>query len=361
MAPATTELIEQTSSALSVKASSLQARAAEVIDANFKRFDVTPNIGTELDRSIQLKDLLNAPNSDDLLRALAVLVSQRNVVFLRNQDLTKEQQKNLVNKLATLAGRPVQNGLHVHPVIDSAEGDDEVQVITSDYRQTYQNVYNRSELASTGWHSDVTFESSPSDYALLKIHTLPESGGDTLWASGYEVYDRLSPAFRVFLEGLTATHGAPQFKEIAKIKGQGIRTNRGSPDNQGEELESVHPVIRTHPVTGWKVVFVNPVFTIKINELSNDESRAVLDYLYTLISQNHDLQVRYKWGKNDVAIWDNRTAYHTATTDFTLAERRVGDRAISVGEKPYYDPASKSRREALGIEPTLGLRHLIKA
>ncbi|KAJ3191934.1 hypothetical protein HK101_007255 [Irineochytrium annulatum] len=351
MAPAIQGTHEQTASVLK--------RADAVVNANFKRFDVTPHIGTELDRSYQLKDILVAPNADELLWALAVLASQRTVVFLRDQDLTHAQQKEVVNRLATLTGRPQGNGLHVHPVFDITGMDRELQVINSDLR-THYGEFNSSELASTGWHSDVTFEPNPSDYALLKMHTLPPTGGDTVWASGYELYDRLSPAYRTFLEGLTATHAADYFREEAKVKGLEVRSPRGSADNKGDVLRAVHPVIRTHPVTGWKLVFVNPAFTIKINELTNDESRLVLDYLFRLIYQNHDLHVRYKWAKNDVAIWDNRTGVHTATPDFDPTITRLGDRAISVGEKPYLDPKSRSRREALGIAPTLGLTHLFE-
>ncbi|KAJ3197028.1 hypothetical protein HK101_006491 [Irineochytrium annulatum] len=252
--------------------------------------DTTPHVGTELHRSIQLKDLLAASNSDELLRALAVLVSERCVVFLRDQDLTHEQQKEVVNRIASLAGRPNGNGLHVHPIHDGAGEDVQIQVIGNNLRTNFHELYDRSELASAGWHSDLTFEPAPSDYALLKIHTLPATGGDTLWASSYEVYDRLSPAMRAFLETLTATHSAAHFREIARVKGVPVRSPRGAPENAGDALTAVHPVIRTHPVTGWKLVFVNPAFTVRINELSNDESAVTLKYIYGLVSDNHDLQ-----------------------------------------------------------------------
>jgi alpha-ketoglutarate-dependent taurine dioxygenase len=190
----------------------------------------------------------------------------------------------------------------------------------------------------------------------LKIHALPPSGGDTLWASAYEVYDRLTPAFQKFLEGLTATHEANHFKKLAALTGNKIRTDRGSPLNQGEELSAVHPVVRTNPVTGWKGVFVNQAFTKKINELSNDESTFVLNHLYKLISENHDLHVRFKWNKDDVALWDNRSTYHTATSDFEADHLREGTRSISVGEKPFFDPASSSRRAALDIPVPIQIR-----
>ena len=107
-------------------------------------------------------------------------------------------------------------------------------------------------------HDSITFEKTPSDYAILKIHTLPETGGDTIWASAYEAYDRLSPPYQKFLEGLTAVHSAQRFKTVAARYGRQVRTDqRGAPDNIGDELRATHPVIRTNPATGWKGLFVN--------------------------------------------------------------------------------------------------------
>jgi alpha-ketoglutarate-dependent taurine dioxygenase len=152
------------------------------------------------------------------------------------------------------------------------------------------------------------------------VHTAPPSGGDTLWASGYEVYSRLSPTLREFLEGKEALHEAKFFHAAAKAYGHEIRTGeRGNPDNTGDQLAAVHPIIRTNPVTGWKSVFVNPGFTRRILGVTKDESDLLLNYIFKLIGENHDLQVRFRWtadnapGHGDVAIWDNRSNYHSAT------------------------------------------------
>jgi alpha-ketoglutarate-dependent taurine dioxygenase len=153
----------------------------------------------------------------------------------------------------------------------------------------------------------------------------PQFGcGLILLQSGYEAYDRLSPYYKTFLEGLTAVHDATHFKVIGERFGKPLRTDRGAPDNQGLDLFAIHPVIRTNPVSGWKGLFVNggytrmtmsliQRFTKRIVELTKDESDSVLEYLFRHISQNHDLQVRFKWNKNDIAIWDNRSTFHTAT------------------------------------------------
>jgi alpha-ketoglutarate-dependent taurine dioxygenase len=148
--------------------------------------------------------------------------------------------------------QPESSSLHVHPLTEEgSELGDQISVISSEKQKkggglTHQ-LSDVSRFASAGWHTDISFEPVPSDYAMLKIHTLPTTGGDTMWASGYEIYDRLSPAMQQFLEGLTATHDAKFFLEEAERLGNPIRKGiRGSPLNFGEALTAVHPVIRTN-------------------------------------------------------------------------------------------------------------------
>lgn len=100
-------------------------------------------------------------------------------------------------------------------------------------------------------------------------------------------------------------------------------------------------------VTGWKSVFVNRGFTKRINGVTKDESDVLLGYLFNLLTQNHDAQVRFKWRKNDMGIWDNRSTWHSATYDYV--EARAGDRVCSLGEAPYLDLTSKGRKEDLGL------------
>ncbi|KAF9483703.1 taurine catabolism dioxygenase [Pholiota conissans] len=320
--------------------------------SNFEHYDATRHIGTVFpDKKVRLVDLLKAPNSDVLIKDLAVLVSQRGVVFFKSQEITVEQQRQLGQRLGELTGKPETSKLHRHPLTQNgAELGEFVTVISSnaDSFNGRRPEYDAGR-ASNGWHADITFEPVPSDYAILKIHTLPETGGDTLFASGYEAYDRLSEPYKKFLEGLTATHSAPCFLEFAKAQGLEVSPGpRGAPENIGTSLSTVHPVIRTNPVTGFKSLFVNKGFTTRINELTRDESEKVIDFLTGHVAENHDLQVRWRWEKNDIAIWDNRSNFHTATNDYDSL--RVGDRVVSLGEKPFFDPNSKSRREALGLK-----------
>ncbi len=165
----------------------------------------------------------------------------------------------------------------------------------------------------------------------------------------------MSPLYQKFLEGLTATYAQPRFNQAADKNGFKLYSApRGAPENVGEILEAIHPVIRTNPVTGWKSIFAVGHHVQKINGISEDESKHLLDWFVRLITENHDLQVRHKWKTaNDLAIWDNRSVYHAATPDyFDIPEfgERKGNRAVSLGERPYLDAESTGRREALDKE-----------
>lgn len=144
-----------------------------------------------------------------------------------------------------------------------------------------------SRFASAGWHTDISFEPVPSDYAMLKIHTLPATGGDTLWASGYEIYDRLSPPMQQFLEGLTATHDAKFFLEEAERLGNPIRKGvRGNVLNQGEGLTAVHPVIRTNRTL--IILFPTAISDTDLRQPSLDGSQ----YTSTRASRSESMALR---------------------------------------------------------------------
>lgn len=283
-----------------------------------------------------------------------------------------------------MGGKPESSKLHVHPLtLAGSEHGDEISVISNQF--FFDDKFKRDDFGildrvqgKTLWvcgvismlysvadsqHSDITFENVPSDYATLQIRQMPPVGGDTLWASAYEAYDRLSPAYQRFLEGLTATHVGQHFVDLAKRNEKIVmRENRGSPENIGQDLTAVHPIVRTNPVTGWKGLFVNREFTKQVNGLTKGESDALLEFLFDHISsvsffskhqsfksannQNHDLQVRFRWEANSLAIWDNRSTFHAATHDLDEI-KRTGTRSVSLGERPYLDPKSTGRREGL--------------
>ncbi|KAK6541436.1 hypothetical protein TWF694_007247 [Orbilia ellipsospora] len=321
----------------------------------FKSEDITPVIGTEFPEANIVNDILNAPNADELLRDLAVTISERGVVFFRAQNnLTNDIQKKFIQRLGELTGKPAESTLHIHPVLNDERElggtDPEISTISSVQRkQIYKKAAETYRNRAATWHSDISFEPFPADYTSLRLVELPTTGGDTLWASGYELYDRLSTSYQKFLEGLTATHIGSGFHEIAKAEGLKLyEKQRGNPGNVGLDLEATHPVIRTNPVTGWKSLFPIGVFPKRINDVTLDESDALLAWFHDLIYKNHDLQIRFKWrNPNDIAIWDNRSVFHTATNDYDGLGNRFGNRAVGIGEAPYFDPNSRSRREEL--------------
>ncbi|KAF7192442.1 Alpha-ketoglutarate-dependent taurine dioxygenase, partial [Pseudocercospora fuligena] len=328
---------------------------------HIEQFDLTPVIGREFPTA-NLVDILNAPNADELLSELAYLISSRGVVFFRKQSgLTNNLQKQLIQRLGELSGKPKDSTLHIHPVLNSEgnvgedrDPDQQISTISSKlfkkvYGLDYDSTRSPKKQSSDQWHSDIAFEPAPADYSSLRLTQLPRTGGDTLWASGYEIYDRISSPVQKFLETLTCTFNRPDFNAAAERGGFEIYTKpRGSPLNVGEKLEAIHPVIRTNPVTGWKSVYSVGQHVSHINNITAEESEMFLSWFKRLLIGNHDLQCRFKWQNvDDIAIWDNRCTFHNATFDFEGLGDRAGNRAVSVGEKPFFDPGSTGRREAL--------------
>ena len=161
------------------------------------------------------------------------------------------------------------------------------------------------------WHSDITFEAEPSKFAILHMKICPEVGGDTLWANAYKAYDELSAPMRAFCDGLTALHDA-------------------SPHLVPDKMH-IHPVVRVHPETGRRSLFVNEHFTRRIVELSDAESKMLLTYLSQWIHQPR-FTVRYRWHAGTVAMWDNRCTQHHVLNDFV--GERVIQRVTVMGDDP---------------------------
>jgi alpha-ketoglutarate-dependent taurine dioxygenase len=146
------------------------------------------------------------------------------------------------------------------------------------------------------------------------MESTPPAGGDTLWASGYELYDRLSAPFQKFLETLTATCAQPVFKSACESGGYPVMSPRGSPLNVDYEFQPTHPVIRTHPVTGWKSLFAGVGLHVsRINDVTTYEDQMIRDYVLRLITRNHDLVARMHWTRGACAIWSNECTLHAAT------------------------------------------------
>ncbi|KAL8382007.1 hypothetical protein RB595_006004 [Gaeumannomyces hyphopodioides] len=327
----------------------------------FSYEETTPITGREyLDVNI-VDDLINADNADDLLRDLAITISMRGVVFFRSQtNLTNELQKELVNRLGQLAGKPAESSVHTFPlapayVPEGGTPDRQISYVNSvGFKYMFDKMPNmdKRRFDAAEWHTDIQFEPVPADYTSLRVIKLPETGGDTLWASGYELYNRLSGPYREFVDRLTVTCRADCVLMAIRNRGEKIEEGeRGNPLNVGAALTAVHPVVRTNPVTGWRSIFALGQFSKRINEVSPIESEELLKKFYNMIQDNHDLQCRFRWrNPHDIAIWDNRSVFHRATFDYMDLGERSGNRAVGIGEVPFFDPESKSKAEAEGKE-----------
>jgi len=264
---------------------------------------LTPAIGTEI-LGVDLRQLTDAQKDE-----LALLVAERGVVFFRDQEIDIHQQLDLARHFGPL---------HKHATTAiPRNGLEEVHVV---YNDASRRAFSKLEL----WHSDVSYELQPPSITSLKVITNPESGGDTLWASGYALYSSFSPGFQKYLEGLSVVHSAAAQAEGNRAAGLPVRR---------KEVETVHPLVRVNPATGWKSVYVNHGFARRIVGIPKAESDAILSLLFHQVSENPDFQVRFKWQTNSVAIWDNRVTTHSAIFDFWPATRHAL-RATPHGEKP---------------------------
>jgi taurine dioxygenase len=258
---------------------------------------------------------LNRPISDTQRDALLEALLQHHVLFFENQPITPAQQRDLAARFGPL---------HIHPIYPHVPEVPEIIVLDTSHDNPPDN---------DNWHTDVTFLKAPALGALLSAKQLPASGGDTLWASGIAAFEALSGPMQQMLCGLTATHdilksfGAQRFARTPEEETRWMKAQKDHPP-------VVHPVIRTHPASGRRGIFVNDGFTTRILELSASESDAVLRLLFAHIARP-EFTVRWRWKTDDFAFWDNRLTQHYATADY-LPQRRVMHRATVLGDAPYF-------------------------
>jgi len=254
---------------------------------------------------IDLAGGLDEPSYQTVRRALL----EFQVLFFKGQNEIGPQTQIDIGKMF--------GELHAHPAAPKMAG----------YPEIFEIHAHRDSKVANGefWHSDVSCDIEPPLGTILQLHVLPEIGGDTLFANMYAAYDALSDPFKALLTGLTALHESEHVY-------RGRYADRGIDDRERTYPSAVHPVVRTHPETGRKALYVNRTFTTRINEISEAESRAILDYLFDH-SEQVDFQIRYRWELNDVAFWDNRCAMHRAIWDYWPEERK-GRRVTIRGDRP---------------------------
>ncbi|ALE84948.1 TauD/TfdA dioxygenase family protein [Pseudonocardia sp. HH130629-09] len=205
--------------------------------------------------------------------------------------------------------------LEVHPFLPKLDGHDEIVLLDSD-----------QGAKADVWHTDVTFSQTPPIASVLQIVQGPEVGGDTMWSNQYLAYEALSAPLRELLDGLTALH---VFEH----------------PNGSYRSEAEHPVVRVHPDTGRRSLYVNRMFTRRIPQLTPGESTALLTHLFD-VSESPQRVCRYRWSEGGVAIWDNRATQHYAVNDYT------GRRVTVLGDHPKGEPARWPHHQAAGMSAT---------
>ncbi len=264
---------------------------------------VTPVIGAEV-RGVDL----TRPLDDATVQALRHALDEHLVLFFRDQALDLDQLSAFGHRF----GAP-----HTHPAFPDLEGYPGVLEIHTDAEsKTY---------SGRAWHSDVSCDAEPPMGSILHLHEVPETGGDTLFANMYAAYEALSAPLGDWLRGLTAAHvSEANFRGYFGVADEDLRDDTLP--------VSEHPVVRTHPATGRKALFVSEIFTSHIVGLAPAESRAVLDLLFAQVRQPR-FHCRFQWRKNSLAFWDNRWSQHMAIWDYH-PQTRSGHRFTIAGDRP---------------------------
>ncbi len=244
------------------------------------------SLGAEV-RGLSLAELSAADIPD-----IEALLHEHLVLFFPDQNLTVDQHVAFGSHFGELESHPnLKNPFTQHP-------------------QLFELAASHGGLADE-WHSDITFQKHPSIMSILNMVQCPAVGGDTMWANAYAAYDALSAPMRDLCDGLSALHDAAPHGKY--------------------DLTAIHPVVRRHPVTGKKSLFVNEHFTRRIVEMNHQESQVLLDYLTRWVAHPR-FTVRYKWSAGTIAMWDNRCTQHYVLSDFN--EQRIIQRVTVMGDTP---------------------------
>ncbi|MFA5884148.1 MAG: TauD/TfdA family dioxygenase [Acidimicrobiia bacterium] len=237
---------------------------------------------------------------DATFAALHDALSEHLVVFLPAQELTDADQLALIRRFGDDYVHPIARA---SGITESTVG----HIVDDQEHPPFQDE----------WHTDVSWDPAPPTYGMLRAIEMPERGGDTIWASTYAAYDALSPTMQAMLDGLVAFHDMGRGTAFLTKSGEDL-VRKAAELCPGAE----HPVVRTHPATGRRHLYVNRGFTRRIVGLHPAESDALLDLLFRHC-EHPGFQVRYEWAEGDVAIWDERPTLHFAVADHFPQRREM--------------------------------------
>lgn len=266
-------------------------------------------VGAALGARIEGIDF-SRPLDDETLSGISKALLDHQLLVMRAPDLSPDQHLRLAAQFGEA---------EVHAFFPNlGDGYERVSVLDSE----------QGNVASM-WHTDESFLPEPPLGTLLSARTIPAVGGDTCWASTTAAYDALSPNMKRYLDGALALHDLARTTELAYATGR-VGADAYARAVAGDR-RFVHPVVRTHPETGAKALFVNPVYTRALVDVAPDESRAVLDFLYAHATAAR-FQYRHQWRAGDLLMWDNRCTMHCVMRDFD--GRRVMHRVSVLGDRP---------------------------
>lgn len=278
----------------------------DVMNNSFNIKPFAPNLGAVI-TNIDLSNDIN----DAELHGIRDAFHKFQVLFFQNQ--SEISPRNHI-KLGRYFGE-----LHIHPAAPKMKNYPQIFEINTDKNSKIAN-------GAEDFHSDVSCDIEPPLGTMLQLHILPECGGDTMFANMYMAYEALSNPMQKFLSDLKASHESEHFY-------RGRYKTESNGESKTEYPSAIHPVIRTHPETGKKAIFVNKFFTTRILGLEPQESKFILDFLFSHIEKT-EFQIRYRWNKNDMAFWDNRCTIHKALWDYFPHERK-GRRVTIKGDIPF--------------------------
>jgi len=267
--------------------------------SSFQINKLTPNIGAEIIGK-NIFDNLTTTICDEIYDTLI----ENKVIFFRNQELSNDQHINFAKSFGEIEPpHPVYPYVELYPEIVRLEN-------------------NKNKPPDTDvWHTDVTFKSNPPFASILYSKIIPSSGGDTLWSCLSSIYDALPNDIRKYLETLNAVHDMGDFRNTF-IKNEPIGPAEKLNKGFMKFGSAIHPVVKTHPVTNRKLIYVNPGFTNHIVGLNASDSNNLLNYLFTFMNKP-EFQIRFKWLENTIAMWDNRCTMHYAIGDYMPYHRKM--------------------------------------
>jgi len=266
-------------------------------------------LGAEI-RGVSLSDELSNAEFDHIHQAFL----DHAVIFFRGQhDLTPDQHKAFGARFG---------GFNIHPYVTPMEGHPEIIEIIKEADETTN--------FGGGWHTDLSYTEKPALGSILHAVDVPDFGGDTIFASQTKAYEALSDGMKEMLDGMTAIHSAEREYGAKGLSAEKRQSMQSTQVEVAPEYE--HPVIRTHPLTGKKGLYVNPAFTMRFKGMTRRESKPILDFLFNH-SREERFTCRLNWSSGMVAMWDNRCTWHYALNDYQ-GKRRHMRRVTINGDKP---------------------------